>query len=208
MILKVVTHIALVVKDTTLLSALSFSISGINHFKIIAEHRKASDYLKKISLSPPDILVLDTEALDSFDQLSYINELGLKTQVLVISDITDARSVIELISSGVSGYILRANCINEIVDGIQLIENRHSVLSPPVARKIMESFWKNNFSPLSHRESEVLKLMTLGCTYKDIAENLLISKETAKSHIRNIYGKLKVHKKAEVIQKAREERLV
>jgi DNA-binding CsgD family transcriptional regulator len=83
-----------------------------------------------------------------------------------------------------------------------------SPLSPVVARIIVESMHISRISPLTNREGEVLKLITQGNSYSRIANELHISKETSKTHIRNIYRKLNVKTKSDVVRKAFEERIV
>ena len=73
---------------------------------------------------------------------------------------------------------------------------------------VVNSFQKNPNSPLSSRETQVLELLSKGKSYSMIAQELFITKETAKSHIKNIYSKLQVNSKSEAIAKATKEKLI
>jgi DNA-binding CsgD family transcriptional regulator len=81
-------------------------------------------------------------------------------------------------------------------------------MSGSVARLVVDQFHVNVNSPLSHREIQVLQMISRGMTYSQIAEELSISKETSKVHIRNIYKKLQVNSKSEAIALAQRERFI
>jgi DNA-binding NarL/FixJ family response regulator len=81
-------------------------------------------------------------------------------------------------------------------------------LSPIAARQLIESFRKNPVSPLSFRETEVVRLLVKGNTYTQIASSLQISKETSKTHMKNIYKKLGVNSKSLALQRVMEDRLI
>ena len=81
-------------------------------------------------------------------------------------------------------------------------------MSSKIAKMVVASFQKNPNSPLSPRETEVLELLAKGKSYSMIAQELFVTKETAKSHIKNIYSKLQVNSKSEAIAKATKEKLI
>ena len=81
-------------------------------------------------------------------------------------------------------------------------------MSSKIAKMVVNSFQKNPNSPLSSRETQVLELLSKGKSYSMIAQELFITKETAKSHIKNIYSKLQVNSKSEAIAKATKEKLI
>ena len=77
-----------------------------------------------------------------------------------------------------------------------------------IARMVVQSFQKSTDSPLSTRETEVLQHLAKGKSYTMIADELFIDKETVRTHIKNIYQKLKVNSKADAIERATKERLI
>ena len=81
-------------------------------------------------------------------------------------------------------------------------------MSTNIARMVVQSFQRNNNSPLTPRETEVLELLSKGKSYSVIADELFVHKETIKSHIKNIYTKLQVNSKAEAIEKALKDKLI
>jgi DNA-binding CsgD family transcriptional regulator len=80
--------------------------------------------------------------------------------------------------------------------------------SPLVTKKIFEAFQLNKYAELTARQNEILKLMVMGATYNSIAGKLHISKETAKTHMKNLYRRLHVHSKEEALAKAVEEKFI
>ena len=81
-------------------------------------------------------------------------------------------------------------------------------MSAGVARLVINSFQRNQNSPLSKRETEVLENVSLGKSRRRIADELFIDMETVKTHIKNIYQKLDVHSKADAIKTAKENKFI
>jgi DNA-binding NarL/FixJ family response regulator len=81
-------------------------------------------------------------------------------------------------------------------------------MSAHIARMVIQSFQRNEASPLTRRETEILEQISTGKSRKRIAEELFIDLETVKSHIKNIYHKLDVHSKADAIKTARENKFI
>ena len=81
-------------------------------------------------------------------------------------------------------------------------------MSANIARKVLGSFRRSSDSPLSERETEILRLLCEGQNYKRIAEALFVSGHTVRSHIKNIYKKLHVNSRAEAVKKAMRDKLV
>ena len=81
-------------------------------------------------------------------------------------------------------------------------------MSMQIARRVLQSFYPTQTSPLSERETEILQLLSEGLNYRSIAEKLFLSPHTIKSHIKNIYAKLHVHTRAEAVKKAIKNKLI
>ncbi|MEM1218789.1 MAG: response regulator transcription factor [Bacteroidota bacterium] len=81
-------------------------------------------------------------------------------------------------------------------------------MSPEIARKVVTYFHRGPATRLTTREQEILRLLSQGENYRSIAEQLFISRNTVKTHIKNIYEKLQVNTRAEAIGKAIKNRLV
>ena len=94
------------------------------------------------------------------------------------------------------------------MDAIDEVKAGGSPMSSNIARMVVESFQRNQNSPLTKRETQVLELLSKGKSYSVIADELYIHKETVKSHIKNIYYKLQVNSKAAAIEIALKNKLI
>lgn len=158
----------------------------------------------------PDVVVMGTRFFGSIESefVSYIKETYPKTEFLLILEDVDSEQIFDILSIGISGIVLKSSGLVAILQAIQDICRGWAYLSPNLTRLLVESYWVNQFSPLTNRETEVLKSITEGKSYSEIASQLHISSETAKTHIRNIYKKLKVNSKSEVVKRAIQDKLV
>jgi DNA-binding NarL/FixJ family response regulator len=101
---------------------------------------------------------------------------------------------------------LKSTPPEKVVDAIREVHEGGSPISSQIARKIIETFAagkKGNkyFQELSRREQEILELLSKGFRYKEIADQLFLSIDTVRTHIRNIYEKLQVNSRAEALRK-------
>ncbi len=116
-------------------------------------------------------------------------------------------NIFESLKAGASGYLLKTSDKKEVINAIKELASGGSPMSPSIARKVTDFFFngkKENQSfkelkLLSSREIEVLKLLTKGLLYKEIADHLKIAEGTIKQHIHKIYKKLHVQNRTEAI---------
>jgi DNA-binding NarL/FixJ family response regulator len=116
--------------------------------------------------------------------------------------------VFQALCAGASGYITKNSNHTELLSAIKELIQGGAPMTSNIAKMVVKSFQKNPNSPISARETEVLELLAQGKSYSMIARDLFITKETAKSHIKNIYAKLQVNSKSEAIAKATREKLI
>src|SRR5687768_15853870 len=107
-----------------------------------------------------------------------------------------------------SGYITKSANYMELLSALEEIIRGGAPMSSRIARMVIDNYHINPNSPLTKRETTILQLISEGKTYTQISEELFISKETAKTHIKNIYSKLQVNSKSEAIAKANVEKLI
>jgi DNA-binding NarL/FixJ family response regulator len=129
----------------------------------------------------------------------------------------DDDRVFDSICSGASGYILKNFLNTKLIDSIKELQFGGSPMSPSIARKVLTKMQQipQHVQPqetpdyhLTKREKEVLACMVNGLSYKMIADQLSISYETVRSHIKNIYEKLHVASLTEMVAKAINQRIV
>ncbi len=148
------------------------------------------------------------------EAVKYARQIYPDLKFLMLTVFDDDDMIFEAIKNGASGYLLKDEKISTIIDHIhQLLEISGAPMSPSIARKALSLLSrahinenddvKDNISArLSERECDVLKLVVEGKDYKAIAEKLFLSTHTIRKHIANIYDKLHVSSKAQVINMA------
>jgi DNA-binding NarL/FixJ family response regulator len=130
------------------------------------------------------------------------------TDIIMVTVYEDSDMVFEALKSGASGYITKSANYLELLAALEEISRGGAPMSSKIARMVIDNFHVNPNSPLTKRETEILQLISEGKTYTQISEQLFISKETSKTHIKNIYAKLQVKCKSEAIAKANSEKLI
>lgn len=125
-----------------------------------------------------------------------------KTHILMFSIFDDSERIFKALCAGASGYLKKDTRLSKITEAIIQVDAGDAAMSPSIAKKVIDYFKPQKItSPLSPKEQQVVQGLVDGLSYKMIADQLLISVNTVNYHIRNIYKKLQVNSKAEVIRK-------
>lgn len=139
------------------------------------------------------------------------------TQVMVVSTFGDEAKVLDSIAAGASGYILKGEGDDEILAHIQDLRRGGTPMSPVIARQVLQRMRSMHLRQppvreptrqdaglhLTEREVDALQLIARGYTYDDVAQQLGMSTNTVRYHVKNIYNKLGVHSKIDAVQEAR-----
>ncbi len=151
------------------------------------------------------------------DLLAWLRDTRPEAEMLVFTVFGDESRLIAALEAGATGYVLKGCSTEELVQAIDQISNGGAPISPLLARMLLKRFLQgakptNDWAPegvlLSERESEVLKLLAQGYVNKEIALRLMISPATVGSHIKNLYRKLSVHSRVQVVRAAQERGLL
>jgi DNA-binding NarL/FixJ family response regulator len=167
------------------------------------------DLLKDLPFAdPPQVLIMDIglPGMSGIDGMKIVKEKYPDIDMVVFSVYNDPKRIFDSLCAGATGYLLKNTPLDEVKEGIELLAQGGSPMSPQIARKVIEHFSPNKkkepASPLSAKEKEIVVGLVDGLSYKLIADRMNISIETVRFHIKNIYRKLHVHGKAEVISKS------
>jgi DNA-binding NarL/FixJ family response regulator len=127
-----------------------------------------------------------------------------EVSVVILSVYVDSDRIFKALCAGAVGYLQKDTAMEEILECINIISKGGSVMSPTIARKVVDYFApKRTYNePLTAKEQQVIAAMVDGLSYKMIASRLGITLETVRQHIKNIYRKLQVNSKSEVIVKS------
>ncbi len=149
-----------------------------------------------------DVVLMDINMpeVDGIMGLKEIKKIFPYVKVLMQTVFDDTDKIFECIRNGASGYILKKDSPQRILQAIQEVYDGGAVMNPGVAIKVLGYFKpqkKNN--PLTQRETEVLERLADGLSYKMVADKLFLSFNTVNTHIKHIYEKLHVSSLGEAI---------
>lgn len=163
-----------------------------------------------------DIILMDIHlpGMDGIEATRRLQICRPEIIVLILTIFEEEETILDAIKAGAKGYILKNTKPDALLDQIMSAVSEGSPISPTVARRILDEIRRGDVGSrtsdyaLTARETEVLRDIVNGLTYRELADKHHIAGSTAKKHILHIYQKLNVNSKAEVVKKALEEKLV
>ena len=170
--------------------------------QVVGEAASGSDALRIVREIAPDVVVMDLNmpGMSGVEATREITAIAPLTRVVVltISDMDD--DVMDAIVAGACGYLVKDSSIEELMRGINAAAIGESLISPPIASKVLQRMRAVTLdqgaetirAELSDRELDVLRLIANGKDNSEIAEALHISPKTVKNHISNILMKLQI----------------
>jgi DNA-binding NarL/FixJ family response regulator len=171
-------------------------------FEIVGEAGSIEEAARIVVPGRQDIVLVDL-VLGDGSGFDVIRASAGKARIVVLTMHADDRTISQAISEGVDGYVLKAGTAQELVGALKSIEQGHSYFSPPVARKIMRmANPSRDTGALTHRELEIITLLSGGARPQEIGESLFISPKTVKNHLTSVYAKLEVRSASQAVAEA------
>ena len=180
-------------------------IKKSNKYKILNVYTHFQWDGRSIQGDDPDIVIMDFE---NEEEIRKIRRLLPESEILIIGHLIPTELILEAFYSGASGFLLKHQMNQNLIDALNNLVEGGAPISPFIAKKIVLSLRRNDKDLLSKRELDVLDLLVKGKSYKAISNDLKISPETTKSHLKNLYAKLNVSSRFEAIFKAARENLI
>jgi DNA-binding NarL/FixJ family response regulator len=201
-------RVALVEDDTDLRLSLTSLLEKSSWLRVVADYPDAESALADIGLRKPDVVLMDVNLpkMDGVECARQLKTLLPKANIIMLTVHDDNDSLFNSILAGADGYLLKDTLPSRLLAAIQEVRSGGSPMTPQIARRVVQCFRKNDLvrakvENLTPREMEVLEQLALGNRYKEISDNLGISLDGIRFHIRGVYNKLHVHSRTEAVLK-------
>jgi two-component system response regulator NreC len=189
-------------------SGLRLLLERQDDMEVVGEAGNAKDAIFRARAFKPDVILLDVvmPGESGIEVLPKLLKESPETKILVLSMQDDPSYVREAFGAGASGYVLKEAADEEVVSAVREIADGGRYVHPALGARMVAAEAEERAAaeadPLSDREREVLRLLALGHTNQEIAEQLYISVRTAESHRAHIMQKLRLSTRAELVRYA------
>jgi DNA-binding NarL/FixJ family response regulator len=175
---------------------------------VVAEAADGGEAIERAIEVMPELVLMDLNlpTVRGVEAIRRIVEQSPHVKVLVLSASGEEADVLEAVKVGASGYLLKSATATELADAVTRVRAGEPVFSPSLAALVLGEFRRMSAAAaepgLTARETEVLKLVAKGYTYREIADKLFISVKTVQNHVQNILTKLQLSKRYELMRYA------
>lgn len=200
-------QIAIVEDNHDIRTGLMMIVNGTDDLECRQTFASAEEALRVLPINCSDVVLMDIDlpGMNGIDCIKQLREKCASTLYMMLTVYEDDEKIFKSLEAGATGYMLKKTSPAQLVDAIKDMCNGGSPMNAQIARKVVASFSKQKTSKdaeeLTKREFELLELLSKGYRYKEIADQLFISQDTVRTHIRNVYLKLQVNSKIEAINK-------
>ena len=207
-------RVVLVDDHAVVRSGLRMLLDAEEDVEVVGEAGNAKDAVFRARALKPDVILLDVvmPGESGVEVLPTLLRESPDTKVLVLSMQDDPSYVREAFAAGASGYVLKEAADEDVVSAVREIAGGGSYVHPALGARMVAAEAKERAAaeadPLSERERQVLRLLALGHTNQEIAQQLYISVRTAESHRAHIMQKLRLSTRAELVRYALEQGLL
>ncbi len=209
----------LIVDDVPLFRAGMASALADAGFDVVGEAESAEGAVAKAEELQPDLVLLDVlmPGLSGLDVVEKITAVAPGSFVVLLTGSESEEDMLQALKGGARGYLVKDMPFPQLVDSIQAVAHGGAALSPQMAGKLFDvcrqllrhqELLQSRKPTLTGREIEVISLVAAGKTSREIGEELFISENTLKKHMRNILDKLGLHSRNEAVLYAIRENLI
>ncbi|MEV7771864.1 response regulator transcription factor [Kitasatospora sp. NPDC086791] len=186
---------------------------------VVATAGDGEEAVRRARACSPQVVVLDLNlpALPGVEVCRQVVAHDPAVRVLVLSASGEHQDVLEAVKSGATGYLVKSAGREELLDAVRRTAVGDAVFTPGLAGLVLGEFRRLAAEPapasspaapqLTTRETEVLRLVAKGLSYRQIADRLVLSHRTVQNHVQNTLGKLQLHNRVELVRYAIEQGL-
>ncbi len=181
-------------------------------FRVVAEACDGEEAVKLVTDLKPDVVIMDIAMpkMNGIEATRQIKKLYPQTLVMVLTVHDDIHHILGILESGADGYLTKNTLLEDVIISLRSLIAGKTVMSAEVYRQVLQYALRKRNNPirvdkeitLSPRETEILQLLSKGLGNKQISEELDLSMRTVKSHIVDIFDKLKVFNRTEAVTTA------
>jgi len=187
-------------------------------YDVVAATGEGRQAVRIAAAARPDVVILDLQ-LPDVSGVEVINGLRAEApgvRILMLSASGEQQDVLDAVKAGAAGYLLKSAGPAEFLDAVSRTAAGDTVFTPGLAGLVLGEFRRLAVEPagsdpgaprLTERETEVLRLVAKGLSYRQIAERLVLSHRTVQNHVQNTLGKLQLHNRVELTRYAIEQGL-
>jgi DNA-binding NarL/FixJ family response regulator len=192
-------------------------------YEVVATASDGAQALRVLGAARPDVVVLDLQLPDmsGVEVTQALRVVSPSVRVLVLSASGEQQDVLDAVKAGAAGYLLKSAARAEFLDAVRRTADGDAVFTPRLAALVLGEFRRLAAAPpasgsadgpavptLTERETEILRMVATGLSYKQIASRLVISHRTVQNHVQSILGKLHLHNRVELVRYAIEHGLM
>jgi DNA-binding NarL/FixJ family response regulator len=183
-------------------------------FGVVGTAGNGAQALRIAAAVRPDVVLLDLNLPDlrGADVTRQLLAANPDVRVLVLSASGERQDVLDAVTAGASGYVLKSADLPELADAVRATASGQAVFTPGLAGLVLGEYRRLSADrhgtagpSLTGRETEVLRLVAKGLTYPQIAAHLSVSPRTVQNHVQNTLTKLQLSNKAQLVRYALEE---
>ena len=185
-------------------------------FDVVGVAANGDEALARFPAARPRVLVLDLQipGPNGVEVTAAVLQQDPSARVLILSASGEQADVLEAVKAGATGYLVKSASREELLDAVRRVALGDTVFTPGLAGLVLGEFRRMSepaagpdHPELTDRETEILKMVAKGMSYKQIAERLVISHRTVQNHVQNTLRKLQMHNRVELTRYAIEQGL-
>ncbi len=206
-------RVAIVEDEDEIRESLEIIINSAPGFKCAGVYGDCETALPALTEALPDVVLMDIKfrpgKMSGIEGVRRIKAHMPEVDAIMLTVHADSELIFESLRAGASGYLLKHVSPVELLESIKEVLAGGAPMSPKIARLVVVSFQSNPDAPqFTPRQKEILLKLREGKGYRVIGEELFISENTVKCHIKKIYELLHVHTQAEAVARAFEKHLI